>query len=111
MPRISEKDVFTDQTARDAGFTNAFWLQAFNAQFAAADAEPDDNMEKYFAPRRLRLPHNGQDFDVYVRVQEHPREFPVFRFSAFHAQDNPEEFLPDDMPLGQAAILDQNFRW
>lgn len=111
MAKMNEQDVFTDHASRNNGFTESFWLKALDAHYEAAHADPSRDIEKFFCLRRTRLSHNGQDFDVYSRVQPRPYEYPVFRFSAFPAQDPPEEKRPADTPLGQALIPDAGHAW
>lgn len=112
MPNLTENDIFTDPDARSAGLSESLWLQAINEYENAADADPDPSMEKYFIERRIRLYHHGQELDVYVRSQpEDRKEYPVFRMSAFPAQNPPAEDRPKTAPIGQAAILSLSNPW
>ena len=118
---ITPKDFFSNAAAREAGFTEEFWYQAYQLYLDEAECDPDRSLEKFDIPRTVRMPFNQGYVDVIVRVQPEPREYRIVRFTAFPAdgEGGPEVRQisrlynrDEERPvLGEGALLDENGRW
>ena len=123
--QITPADFFCNSSAIEAGFTGGFWFQAYQAYQDAVTRDPSRSLEKFDYERTVRLPFRGGYVDVLIRVHPEPREYRVFRFTAFPASDGPEprqikrwywsgygdEEKEDRPVLGEGALLDESDRW
>ena len=115
---ITSNDIFSNAAAREAGFTDQFWFAAYNGWLDAikSSASPFIAMEE---PHTVRLPYVHGHADVLVRTEPDGREFYSIRFTAFPAEDAPTPrqisrwYFDDESrtALGEAVLLDANFRW
>ena len=121
-------DFFTNHAARDLGFTDQFWQEAYDKyrhemeEGMKVNPRWGDELEK---ERTVRVSLQGRDYDVLVRTPpEDAREFPPLRLSAFPAEPgsevpemsriywyNEENQRIDIKPLGEAALLDEFNQW
>ena len=121
-------DFFTNHAARDLGFTDQFWQEAYDKyrhemeEGMKVNPRWGDELEK---ERTVRVSLQGRDYDVLVRTPpEDSREFPTLRLSAFPAEPgsevpemsriywyNEENQRIDIKPLGEAALLDEFNEW
>ena len=114
-------DFFINDGAREAGLTQRFWHQAY-LQFLK-DTESDTTtpgFEMYDIARTIRVPFGQRHFEVLVRCQPDPREYRIYRLTAFTAGDDRqpldvsgayEQLLEGRAVLGEAALLDSGRRW
>lgn len=120
--QITSKDFFSNAAARDAGFTEQFWYQAYQLYLDEAARDPDPALDiKYTRPRSIRMPFREGHVDVIVRAQPESREYVIMRFTAFPAdsEDGPDAgqsgwwYIHNEQrsPLGEGALLDENGRW
>lgn len=118
----TSQDFFSNAAARDAGFTEQFWYQAYQLYLDEAAQDPDRAWDiKLTRPRSIRMPFREGYVDVIVRAQPESREWVIMRFTAFPAdgEDGPDAgqsgwWHPHDekrTPLGEGALLDTNMRW
>ena len=118
----TSQDFFSNAAARDAGFTEQFWYQAYQLYLDEAAQDPDPAWDiKLTRPRSIRMPFRAGYVDVIVRAQPESREWVIMRFTAFPAdgEDGPDAgqsgwWYPHDekrSPLGEGALLDTNMRW
>ncbi len=118
---ITPNDFFSNAAAREAGFTEHFWYQAYLLYLDDADRDPDPSMDKFDSPRTVRMAWGQGQVDVIVRVQPEPREYRIVRFTAFPADGEGGAevrlirrwyYRDEDRPvLGEGALLDENARW
>ena len=119
---ISPNDFFSNAAARNAGFTEQFWYQAYQLYMDEAARDTDRALDiKYTRPRSIRMPFKGGHVDVIVRAQPESREYVIMRFTAFpadgeHGPDADQSgwwYVGDEKrsPLGEGALLDGNMRW
>ena len=118
---ITPKDFFSNAAAREAGFTEEFWYQAYQLYLDEAERDPDSSLDKFDIPRTVRMPFNQGCVDVIARVQPEPREYRIVRFTVFPAggEDEPDAHqmsrwhpgVEDRPVLGEGALLDDNIRW
>ena len=116
---ISPSDFFSNAAARAAGFTDRFWFDAYTQWLEALNSDPDPTFALIDAPRTLRVPFRQGHADVLVRTQPEGHEFFSIRFTAFPADDQPaprqiDRWYQDTESrpvLGEAVLLDSNFRW
>lgn len=114
--RITASDFFSTTAAREAGFTDEFWYDAYGLYLDALAQDKSFDLE---TERTFRVSFGQGHVDVLVRGQPEPREFFSVRFTAFPAEDTTEprqirRWYTDDETrpvLGEAALLDSNFRW
>ena len=124
MPKaepVTRCDFFINADAREAGLTRQFWYQAY-LQFLK-DTESDTTapgFEMYDIARTVRIPFHQKHIDVLVRCQPDPREYRIYRLTAFAAGDDRqpldvsgayEQLLEGRAVLGEAALLDSGRRW
>ena len=124
MPKaepVTRCDFFITASAREAGLTQQFWYQAY-LQFLK-DTESDTTapgFEMYDIARTVRIPFGQRHFEVLVRCQPDPREYRIYRLTAFAAGDDRqpldvsgayEQLLEGRAVLGEAALLDSGRRW
>ena len=124
MPKTEPEtryDFFSNAAALEAGFTHRFWRQAY-LQFQR-EAESDTSIPefiRYDVARTVQIPFRQEHIDVLVRCQPDPREYRIFRFTAFPAEDERQTLqvsgacrhLGEDRAiLGEAALLDTGRRW
>lgn len=119
---ITSKDFFSNAAARDAGFTEQFWYQAYQLYLDEAARDPDPALDiKYTRPRSIRMPFGEGHVDVIVRAQPESREYVIMRFTAFptdgddgsEAHQMDRWYVHDEKRtvLGEGALLDENVRW
>lgn len=121
---ITSGDFFWNAAARDAGFTEQFWHEAYNLYLDAVDRDPSPSFDKFDVERTLRVPFRQSQVDVLVRVHPDAREYRVLRFTVFPtADDEPEprqvsRWYWHEGPeqetrtaLGEGALLDSSHRW
>ena len=119
---ITSQDFFSNAAARNAGFTEQFWYQAYQLYRDEAARNPDPALDiKYTRPRSIRMPFKGGYVDVIVRAQPESREYVIMRFTAFPAdgEDGPNAdrigwwYVHNEQRpvLGEGAFLDENARW
>lgn len=116
-----KRDFLTNSDARQAGMDEDFWQTAYDAYLDAAERDPRASFDKFDLPRAVQLPFNEGLIEVIVRVQPDPREYRIIRLTAFQART--EDIQDPDRadrwnvhretrtPLGEAALLDENFPW
>ena len=115
---------FSNPAAREAGFTDHFWHQAYERYLDAVSRDPSPSLERFDVARTVRLPFGQGYVDVLVRVHPEPREFRVMRFTVFPAADGGPEPRqvsrwywregPEQetrTALGEGALLDSSHRW
>ena len=116
-------DFFTNNAARELGFTDEFWQESYDKyrhemeEGMKVNPRWGDEMEK---ERTVRVSFQGSDYDVLVRTPpEDSREFPTVRLSAFTVEPG-SEVIPmsriywydtDRKPVGEAALLDDFNKW
>ena len=120
-PGITPRDFFSNAAAREAGFTEDFWYQAYQLYLDEAGRDPGLSLEKFDRPRTVRMPFKQGYVDVIARVQPEPREYRIVRFTAFPTEgEGGSEVhqvsrwyrLEESRPvLGEGALLDENARW
>ena len=116
---ISLDDVFSNAAARAAGFTDEFWLDAYNQWLEAIRNDPQGGFVAYESEHTFRMSSQHGDVDVLVRIEPEGREHPSLRFTAFPAEDTPAprpinrwyQYDETRAALGEAAVLDVNNRW
>ena len=119
---ITPNDFFSNPAARDAGFTEQFWYQAYQLYLDEAARDPDPALDiKYTRPRSIRMPFREGHVDVIVRAQPEPREYVIMRFTAFPAdgEDGSDAdqsgwwYVHNEQrpALGEGALLDENVWW
>lgn len=118
---ITPKDFFSNAAAREAGFTEEFWYQAYQLYLDEAERDPDRSLDKFDIPRTVRMAFNQGYVDVMARVQPEPREYRIVRFTAFPTDGEGRAEVhqigrlyshDEDRPvLGEGALLDENGRW
>ena len=122
QPDITSRDFFSNPAAREAGFTEQFWYQAYLLYQDAANQDPDRSLAKYDRPRSIRMPFGDGHVDVIVRVQPESREHRIIRLTAYPAegedgphavQTNRRWYVDNEKRpvLGEGAFLDENVRW
>ena len=124
MPKTESEthyDFFSNAAALEAGFTHRFWLQAY-LQFQR-EAESDISIPafvRYAVARTVRIPFRHEHIDVLVRCQPDPREYRIFRLTAFPAEDERRALqvsrayrylIEGRAILGEAALLDTGRQW
>ena len=89
---ITPKDFFSNAAAREAGFTEEFWYQAYRLYLGEAERDPNPSWGKFDIPRTVRMPFNQGYVDVIARVQPEPRDYRIVRLTAFPADggDGPD---------------------
>ncbi|MYC33356.1 MAG: hypothetical protein F4X64_09285 [Chloroflexi bacterium] len=115
---ISPDDFFSNAAAREAGFTDQFWFAAYNGWLDAINSSPSPFIALE-EPHTVRLPYRHGNADVLVRTEPDGREYYSIRFTAFPAENAPTPrqisrwYFDDESrtALGEAALLDANFRW
>lgn len=118
---VTPRNFFSNAAAREAGFTEEFWYQAYQLYLDEAERDPNPSFGKFDIPRTVRMPFNQGYVDVIARVQPEPREYRIVRLTAFPSDggDGPDA---DEMSwwhpsaenrpvLGEGALLDANIRW
>ncbi len=116
---IKADDFFSNAAGRETGFTDQFWFAAYTEWLKAIQSDPDATFDTIHDPRTFRLPYGDSYADVLVRTQPDGREYFSMRFTAFPAEDAPiarqvsRWYFYDESrtPLGEAVLLDANFRW
>ena len=108
---MRERDFLTNKKGRDSGLDEQLWERAYQAFVQAGEEDPNPSLDKFDIERRISLTHQEAALDVYVRAQGRPMEKRVLRFSAFPASAEQDERRPDEIPLGEAALLDTNMSW
>ena len=118
---ITPRDFFSNAAAREAGFTEEFWYQAYRMYLDEAGRDPDRSLDKFDRPRTVRMPFDQGYVDVMARVQPEPREYRIVRFTAFPADGEGGSEVHqisrwysryEERPvLGEGALLDDNIRW
>ena len=118
-PPITPNHFFSDHAAREAGFTEQFWYQAYQLFLDEENRDPNPSLDKFFIARTIRAPFRQDFVDVLVRMQPEPGEYSSLRFTVFPAGNEPEvrqvsrwyssnETRP---VLGEGVLLDANFPW
>ncbi len=119
---ITPNDFFSNPAAREAGFTEQFWYQAYQLYLDEAAQDPEPALDiKYTRPRSIRMPFREGHVDVIVRAQPEPREYVIMRLTAFPAdgEDGSDAdqsgwwYVGNEQrsALGEGALLDANARW
>ena len=119
---ITPNHFFSNAAARDAGFAEQFWYQAYQLYMDEAARDPERALDiKYTRPRSIRMPFREGHVDVIVRAQPDSREYVIMRLTAFPAdgEDGSDAdqsgwwYVHNEQrpPLGEGALLDENGRW
>ena len=116
---ISLDDIFSNDAARVAGFTDEFWFDAYNRWLEAIRNDPQGGFVAYESEHTFRMSYRHGDVDVLVRIEPEGREHPSLRFTAFPAENTPSprpinrwyQYDETRATLGEAALLDVNNRW
>ncbi len=118
----TSQDFFSNAAARNAGFTEQFWYQAYQLYQHEAAQDPDPAWDiKLTRPRSIRMPFREGYVDVVVRAQPETREYVIMRFTAFPAdgEDGPDAdqsgswYVHNEKrpALGEGTLFDVNARW
>ena len=118
-PPITPNDFFSNPAARESGFTEQFWYQAYQLFLDEENRDPNPSLDKFFIARTIRAPFKQHFVDVLVRMQPEPGEYSSLRFTAFPAGEEPEVrqvirwYSSDETRpvLGEGVLLDANFPW
>lgn len=118
-PPITPNHFFSNPAAREAGFTEQFWYQAYQLFLDEANRDPSPSLDKFFIARTIRAPFRQHFVDVLVRMQPEPGEYSSLRFTAFPAGEEREVrqvsrwYSSDETRpvLGEGVLLDANFPW
>ncbi len=114
--RFTSDDIFTNSTARDAGFDEAFWLQAFDGFQEAINRQPGGFLNNFDSPYTVRVPFRQGEVDVIVRVNDRPADTVILRFTAFQTESSQDDRLDERYERTrprrpEAALLDYNSPW
>ena len=94
--RFTSDDIFTNSEARDAGFTEAFWLQALAGFHETVNPQPDGFLNNFEGPYTVRVPFHQGEVDVIVRVNDRPADTIILRFTAFQTESSQDDRLDKD---------------
>lgn len=118
-PPITPNHFFSNPAAREAGFTEQFWYQAYQLFLDEENRDPNPSLDKFFIARTIRAPFRQNFVDVLVCMQPEPGEYSSLRFTAFPAGEEQEVrqvsrwYSSDETRpvLGESVLLDANFPW
>ena len=93
--RFTANDIFTNSEARDAGFTEAFWLQALAGFQEEVNRQPGGFFNNFDSLYTVRVPFHQGEIDVIVRVQDRPGQTVILRFTAFQTAGSQDDRLDE----------------
>ena len=114
-------DFFINDSAREAGLTQRFWNQAY--LMFLKEAEGDTSVpvfDRYDIARTIRVPFGQGYLNVLVRCQPDPREYRIYRLTAFatggerqplEVSEAYDQLREDRAALVEAVLLGSNRRW
>ena len=119
QPRVSMSDFFSTTAAREVNLTDEFWYDAYAQYLDAMGKDMEQSFDAWEKEYTVRVPFEQGYLDVLVRMQPEPREHLAVRLTAFPADDASEprqisRWYQDEETrpvIGEAALLDSNFRW
>ena len=114
-------DFFINDGAREAGLTQRFWHQAYIRFLQEAESNTSIPVfHRYDIARTVRVPFGQGRFDVLVRCQPDPREYRIYRLTAFAADRERQplevsgaydQLMEGRAVLVEAVLLDSGRRW
>ena len=72
---MSPNSIFSNAAAREYGFTNEFWYEAYELYEKGLANDPCKSLDVFAIERTIRLPLADQEIDVLVRSHSDAREF------------------------------------